>query len=71
MIESSQKKQHSRIISPKEKTVDKGDFQNVLRPKKLEDYVGQEIIKRHLMVSISSAKIRSESLDHILFYGPP
>ncbi len=71
MIESSQKKQNSRIVSPKEKTVDKGDFQNVLRPKKLEDYVGQEIIKKHLMVSISSAKIREESLDHILFYGPP
>ena len=71
MIESSQKKQTSRIVSPKEKTIDKGDFQNVLRPKKLEDYVGQKIIKKHLMVSISSAKIREESLDHILFYGPP
>ena len=71
MIESSKKAQNSRIVSPKEKTVDQGDFQNVLRPKKLEDYVGQKIIKKHLMVSISSAKIREESLDHILFYWPP
>ena len=71
MIESSKKAQKSRIVSPKEKTVDQGDFQNVLRPKKLEDYVGQKIIKKHLMVSISSAKIREESLDHILFYWPP
>ena len=68
MIESSKKAEKSRIVSPKEKTVDQGDFQNVLRPKKLEDYVGQKIIKKHLMVSISSAKIREESLDHILFY---
>ncbi len=71
MIESSQKKQTSRIVSPKEKTVDKGDFQNVLRPKRLEEYVGQTLIKKHLMVSISSAKIREEALDHILFYWPP
>lgn len=71
MIESSKKAEKSRIVSPKEKTVDQGDFQNVLRPKKLEDYVGQKIIKKHLMVSISSAKIREESLDHILFYWPP
>lgn len=42
-----------------------------MRPKKLEEYVGQENIKNHLRVSISSAKIRGESLEHILFYGPP
>ena len=75
MIESSNKKENDtgekRIISAKEKTIDKWDFQNVLRPKKIEDYVGQPLIKKHLMVSISSAKIREESLDHILFYGPP
>jgi len=75
MIESSNKKQNntdsSRIVSSKEKTIDTWDFQNILRPKKIEDYVWQPLIKRHLMVSISSAKIREESLDHILFYGPP
>jgi len=71
MIESSNKKEKMRVVSSKEKTVDKWEFQNVLRPKKIEDYVGQPLIKKHLMVSISSAKIREESLDHILFYGPP
>ncbi|MDA7494872.1 Holliday junction branch migration DNA helicase RuvB, partial [Candidatus Gracilibacteria bacterium] len=44
---------------------------NILRPKKLSDYVGQESMKRHLSVSISSAKIRKNSLEHVLFYGPP
>jgi len=71
MIESSNKKEKSRVISSKEKTIDKWEFQNVLRPKKIEDYVGQPLVKKHLMVSISSAKIREESLDHILFYWPP
>ncbi|PZM84933.1 Holliday junction branch migration DNA helicase RuvB [Candidatus Gracilibacteria bacterium] len=51
--------------------MDKGLFNNALRPEKLEDYVGQENIKKHLMVAISSSKIRGEALDHILFYGPP
>ncbi|QFR39766.1 Holliday junction branch migration DNA helicase RuvB [Candidatus Gracilibacteria bacterium 28_42_T64] len=44
---------------------------NILRPKQLSDYVGQANIKKHLTVSISSAKIRGNSLEHILFYGPP
>ncbi len=70
MIESS-KKWTSRVVSPVEKKVDKWIFQNTLRPKKLWDYVWQENIKKHLMVSISSAKLRSESMDHILFYWPP
>ncbi len=71
MIESSTKKEKSRIVTSKEKTIDKWEYQNILRPKKIADYVGQPLIKKHLMVSISSAKIREESLDHILFYGPP
>ncbi len=75
MIESSNKKQskinNSRIITAKEKNIDKWEFINIFRPKKIKDYIGQPLIKKHLMVSISSAKIRKESLDHILFYGPP
>ena len=74
MIQSSKKHNQNdekRIISSKEKNIDKWEYQNILRPKKIEDYVWQPLIKKHLMVSISSAKIREESLDHILFYGPP
>jgi len=76
MIESSNKKQNrkndsSRIISPKEKNIDKWEYTNVLRPKKIEDYVWQNLIKKHLIVSISSAKIREEPIEHILFYWPP
>jgi Holliday junction DNA helicase RuvB len=42
-----------------------------LRPLRLEDYVGQESIKKHISVSIASSKIRKEAMEHILFYGPP
>jgi len=59
------------VVSPKEREIDNSLFQNTLRPKTLENYIGQETIKKHLQVSISSANIREESLDHILFYGPP
>ncbi|MDD3793205.1 MAG: Holliday junction branch migration DNA helicase RuvB [Candidatus Gracilibacteria bacterium] len=71
MIESSKKENSSRVVTPVENTSDKNYFSNVLRPMKLEDYVGQDSIKKHLSVSINSSKIRGECLDHILFYGPP
>ncbi len=72
MLKSSKQKSTERIITPKEKKIDKTQsFSNILRPLKLEDYVGQELIKKHLSVSIASSKIRNESLDHILFYWPP
>ncbi|GAA8792767.1 Holliday junction branch migration DNA helicase RuvB [Helicobacter pylori] len=42
-----------------------------LRPNLWEDYIGQEKIKSNLQISICAAKKRQESLDHILFFGPP
>lgn len=42
-----------------------------LRPQMLEDYIGQEKIKNNLKVYMEAAKARGESLDHVLFYGPP
>lgn len=45
--------------------------ENGLRPKRLKDYVGQEKAKENLQICIDAAKLRSESLDHVLFYGPP
>ena len=47
------------------------DIENSLRPKSLADYAGQEKAKANLKVYIESAKIRGESLDHVLLYGPP
>lgn len=42
-----------------------------LRPQRLEEYIGQEKAKKNLRVYIEAAKQRKESLDHVLFYGPP
>jgi Holliday junction DNA helicase RuvB len=42
-----------------------------LRPRFLDDYIGQEPVKENLRVFIEAAKARSESLDHVLLYGPP
>ncbi|MBQ6892575.1 MAG: AAA family ATPase, partial [Clostridia bacterium] len=42
-----------------------------LRPKTLNDYVGQAKAKDNLKIYIDAAKIRGESLDHVLLYGPP
>lgn len=46
-------------------------IENSLRPKLLSDYTGQERVKENLRVYIDAAKQRNESLDHVLFYGPP
>lgn len=42
-----------------------------LRPQMLDEYIGQQKIKENLKVYIDAAKARGESLDHVLFYGPP
>ena len=42
-----------------------------LRPQYLDDYIGQDKIKSTLKIYIDAAKSRGESLDHVLFYGPP
>ncbi|MGN0566569.1 MAG: Holliday junction branch migration DNA helicase RuvB [Candidatus Limousia pullorum] len=44
---------------------------NPLRPKTLSEYIGQEKAKENLAVFIEAAKIRKETLDHVLLYGPP
>lgn len=58
-----------RMISPEEKTDDRVD--SALRPTKLNEIIGQDQIKENLSILIDAAKQRDESLDHVLFYGPP
>ena len=47
------------------------DDESTLRPTTLDEYVGQSELKENIRVFVAAAKARSESLDHILFYGPP
>ncbi|MDR1267074.1 MAG: Holliday junction branch migration DNA helicase RuvB [Holosporales bacterium] len=42
-----------------------------LRPRAFADFIGQETLKRNLHVFVKSAKTRQQSMDHVLFYGPP
>jgi len=46
-------------------------FEDSLRPKNFEEFIGQENIKENLKIFIEAAKKRDEHLDHVLFYGPP
>jgi len=46
-------------------------FELSLRPKTLNEYIGQPLVKENLQVSIEAARKRGEPLDHILLYGPP
>ncbi len=59
-----------RIIST-ELTSEDERIENHLRPQGLSEYIGQEASKEKLKVYIEAAKGRGESLDHVLFYGPP
>ena len=58
-----------------ERIVDPSEISNEedvsLRPKALEEYVGQDKIKENLKIFIEAAKMRGEPLDHVLLYGPP
>lgn len=47
------------------------DVENILRPKSMDGYVGQDKIKDNLAVSMAAAKMRNDALDHVLLYGPP
>ncbi len=59
-----------RIISTQVREEDI-KIEKSLRPQTLEDYIGQQKAKENLKIYIEAAKGRGESLDHVLFYGPP
>jgi Holliday junction DNA helicase RuvB len=54
-----------------ERFADEGNFEVTLRPTSWDEYIGQEKIKKNLKVFIEASRKRAESLDHILFFGPP
>lgn len=60
-----------RIINTELSSGEESVIENNLRPTRLAEYIGQDKVKRNLKVYIEAAKSRKESLDHVLFYGPP
>ncbi|UPM55285.1 Holliday junction branch migration DNA helicase RuvB [Gottfriedia acidiceleris] len=59
-----------RILSS-ESSGEEFDQELSLRPQSLREYIGQDKVKKNLQVFIEAAKMRNESLDHVLLYGPP
>ena len=59
------------IISPKLNNDEEERQENTLRPKTLDEYIGQEKVKQNMKIYIEAAKKREEPLDHVLLYGPP
>ena len=60
----------NRIVEP-EYTESDTDIEYSLRPKVLDEYIGQDKVKENMKVYIEAAKKRGECLDHVLLYGPP
>lgn len=61
----------SEIILEADATPDEQGLEITLRPQTLSDFIGQEPLKANLEIVIQAAKLRRESLEHLLLYGPP
>lgn len=61
----------SRLVTPEFSGTDDETMEVSLRPRTLNDYIGQDKVKENLKIYIDAAKARGESLDHVLLYGPP
>ena len=60
-----------RLISAAPATPQEEAFERTLRPKRLEEYIGQEKIRGQFSIFIEAARKRREALDHVLLFGPP
>lgn len=63
-----------RIVNttpPDERDADEQELEQTLRPRDFKNYVGQERLKKNLLLAIRAAKKRGEPIDHVLLYGPP
>ena len=63
--------EENKIINPKIEDIEEERLEKSLRPKVLEEYIGQDKVKDNMRVYIEAAKKRGEALDHVLLYGPP
>ena len=66
----NEKEKKNPVIKPEILDADK-NFENTIRPKTFDTYIGQSGIKETLKITIEAAKKRELPLDHLLFYGPP
>jgi Holliday junction DNA helicase RuvB len=60
-----------RLITPAQQSTQEEALERALRPKQLDEYIGQEKIRGQLQIFIEAARNRGEALDHVLLFGPP
>jgi Holliday junction DNA helicase RuvB len=60
-----------RVIAAGQAAEDEAQYEAGLRPRSLDEYIGQDRVRDNLQVSIAAARGRREALDHVLLYGPP
>ncbi len=75
-ISSNGKSPHSGnakepLLEPEAKPEERSQQEERLRPRRLSEYIGQKDLKEVLDIAIQAAKVRQETLDHLLLYGPP
>ena len=63
--------EENNIIRPELENIEEELSEKSLRPKVLEEYIGQDKVKESMKIYIEAAKKREEPLDHVLLYGPP
>jgi len=63
--------EENSVIRPELEGIEEERMEKSLRPKTLEEYIGQTKVKENMKIYIEAAKKRGEPLDHILLYGPP
>ena len=71
MIHSDNLSAEPRLIAATPASKHEEVLERALRPKQLDEYIGQEKIRGQLEIFIEAAKRRSEPLDHVLLFGPP
>lgn len=67
----SNEREPDRFVTARQREDDDIVVDTSLRPRRLDEYVGQERVKNNLRIFIEAARAREESLDHVLLYGPP
>lgn len=60
-----------RLVSPELISKEEESFNRTLRPSKIDEYVGQKKVVEKLSIALQAARQRGESLEHVLFHGPP
>ncbi|GIR48957.1 MAG: hypothetical protein CM15mP58_10540 [Burkholderiaceae bacterium] len=71
MIRYDNNESSKREVAAEPPNQNEEKLERALRPKKLDDYVGQERIVEQIRITVQAAKMREEPVDHVLLFGPP